>query len=175
MRMKLKYALPLAQMALAVALIWWHHWELARMRHPAGVTGPFTLLVLINAPAAMVRMLWFNYVDDPWDEMLLVASIGVFWYLVGLILDYWQRQDTFLLLTWKPIRVAADLALIALGPYFIWLLRRVDVADMPWQWEAPALACVFGWLLGPAFIFGRDLIQCIRSKGSPPTIAALKC
>jgi hypothetical protein len=48
------------------------------------------------------------------------------------------------------------------GPCLWWLCRNVDVAHMLWPWRAPALACVFFWLLGPAFIFGRDLMNCLR-------------
>ena len=171
MRVRLKYALPLAQMALAVALIWQSFRELAGAHIKGGSTPAFGLLVLINPPAAMLRRLWFNYVDNPWDNVMFVASVGVFWCLVGFSIDSWQK---LLLFTWKPLRVAADLVLIALGPYFIWFLGRVDVADMPWQWRAPALAVVFCWLLGTPFIFGRELIHCLRRNGSPPARLAPK-
>jgi hypothetical protein len=167
-RVRLKYALPLAQMALAFALIWLSRRELAAAHIHAGRTPAFDLLALINPPAAILRGSWFNYVDYPWSDALFVASIGVFWYLFGLSIDYWRKRKTVLLFTCNPLRVTVDLALIALGPYFIWVLKRVDVADMPWQWEVPALATVFCWLLGPAFIFGRDLIHCLRRKASPP-------
>jgi hypothetical protein len=167
-RVRIKYALPLAQMALAVALIWLSRRELAAAHIQVGRTPAFDLLALINPPAAILRSAWFNYVDYPWSDVMFVASIGVFWYLIALSIDYWQKRKTILLFTRNPLRVTADLALIALGPYFMWVLRRVDVADMPRQWEAPALSAVFCWLLGPAFIFGRDLILCFRRKGPPP-------
>jgi hypothetical protein len=167
-RVRTKYALPLAQMALAVALIWRSRQELVAAHIHFGSTPAFDLLALINPPATILRSAWFNYVDYPWSDALFISSIGVFWYLIGLSVDYWRKRKALLLLTWKLLRVTADLALIALGPYFIWFLKRVDVADMPWQWEAPALATVFFWLLGPAVIFGRDLIHCFRRKGSPP-------
>jgi hypothetical protein len=165
---RIKYALPLAQIALAVALIWGSRREIAAAHIPVGSTPAFDLLVLINPPASMLRSAWLNYVDYRWSDVMFVASIGVFWYIIGLSIDYWQKRKTLLPFTWNPLRVTADLALIALGPYFMWVLKRVDVADMPWQWEAPALATVSCWLLGPAFIFGRDLIHCFRHRGSPP-------
>lgn len=71
--------------------------------------------------------------------------------------------------------VTADLALVALGPYFMWVLKRVDVADMPWRWEAPALATVLCWLLGPAFIFGRDLNSLLSSQRVANGDPSLKC
>jgi hypothetical protein len=175
-RVRIKYALPLAQMALAVALIWLSRRELAAAHTVGGHTPAFGLLILINPPVAMLRGLWFNYVYDPWsDHVMFVASIGVFWYLVGLGIDYWQKRKTLLLFTRKPLRVTADLALIAVGPYFIWLLRSVDVANMPWQLETPALAVVFCWFLGPAFIFGRDLIHFLRSKAPPSLTLVIVC
>jgi hypothetical protein len=172
---RLKYALPLVQMALAIALIWESRRELAAVQFHAGTTPSFSLLVLINPPPTWLRGVWFNYVDNPWfDVVIFVASIGVFWYLIGLSADYWPKRNTLLLFTRKPLRVTADLALIALGPYFVWLVESVDVAHLPWQWKAPAWASVFCWLLGPAFIFGRDLIDCIRHKALPPSSPALK-
>jgi hypothetical protein len=162
-------------MALAAALIWQSRRELAAAHIHAGKTPSFSLLVLINPPATLLRSVWFNYVDNPWsNDATFVASIGMFWYLVALSVDYWQKRNTLLLFTSKPLRVAADLALIALGLYFVWLVKGVDVADMPWQWEAPALTSVFCWLLGPAFIFGRDLVHCVRRRGSPPSSPGLK-
>ncbi len=158
MRVRFKYALPLTQMALAVALIWLSRRELAEA-HAYSPTPAFGLVVLINPPAAILRSLWFYHVDSSgWSDVLFVVSIGVFWWLVGLGMSYWR------MFTWKPLRITTDLALIALGPYFIWLLGRVDVAHMPWRWEVPALGAVFCWLLGPAFIFGRDVIHCNRRK-----------
>jgi hypothetical protein len=157
-------------MALAVALLWRSRRELAAMHLLGGTTNYFALLVLINPPAAMLRNVWFNYVDIPWSDVMFVASIGLFWYWVGLNINSWQKRRTLLMFTWVPLRVIGDLVLIAFGPYFIWFLRRLDVADMPWQWEAPALACVFCWLLGPAFIFGRDLIHCLRKASRPASL-----
>jgi hypothetical protein len=167
-RVTIKYSLPLAQMALAATLIWLSRRELAAAHLVGGRTPAFGLLILINPPAAMLRGLWFSYVNNPWSDLIFVASIGVSWYLIGVGIDYWQKRKTLPLFTWKPLRVTSDLALIALGLYFIWELSRIDVADMPWQLEAPALVTFFLWLFGPLFIFGRDLIHCFRRKGSPP-------
>jgi hypothetical protein len=163
---RLRYALPLAQTALAVALISQSRRELAAAHIHAGTVPAYSLLVLINPPPVMLRSLWFDHVDNVWsNDGLFVASIGLFWYLVGLSIDFYQKSKTKFPL---PLRIPADLVFIALGPYFIWLFRRVDVAHMLWRWKGPALVCVFCWLLGPAFIFGRDLIHCLRCKGSPP-------
>ncbi len=135
------------------------HRDMAAMRHPPRNTGPFTLLVFINPPAAMARSLWLKCVDNPWDEILLVASIGVLWYWVGLNVNSWQKRRTLLMFTSVPLRVVTDLALMAFSSYFLWFFRNFDVAHLPWQWRTPELALVLCWLVGPPFIFGRDLIQ----------------
>jgi hypothetical protein len=171
-RVRLKYALPLAQMALAAALLWQFRREVGQPPKSGYPLPALDLLLLINPPLAILSRVWVSYVGTLWSDATQVALVGAFWWLVGLILDSWQR---IFLLTRKPLRVAADLALIVLGPYFVWFVGRVDVAHMPLQWQAPALASVFCWLLGPAFIFGRDLIRCIRRKGAPPASPAMKC
>lgn len=52
MRLKLKYAIPLAQVALAVGLLTWSYlWYRAQARNDMPGTAPaFTFLVSINAP-----------------------------------------------------------------------------------------------------------------------------
>ncbi len=66
--------MPLAQMALAVALIWRSRRELAAAHIHVGRTPAFDLLLLINPPAAILRSAWFNYVDYPWSDATFVAS-----------------------------------------------------------------------------------------------------
>jgi len=165
MRVRLKYGLPLAQMALAVALLWWsNRWLTAAIQiNDSPSTAPaFTLLVFINAPAALARALWFRHVDGLWDDVMFVASIGMSWCWVALNINSWQERSTLLLFTWVPLRLAADLLLIALSGCFVWFSRRIDIAHLPWQWLVPTLTSALIWSVGPVFVFGGDLIHCLR-------------
>lgn len=81
--MSLRYALPITQMLLAVAL-WWcsNQWQLA-VRHIYDAAGPapsFDLLLIVSWPVALVRTLWARHLPYLWDEATSVAAIGLFWY-----------------------------------------------------------------------------------------------
>ena len=74
--------LPLAQMALALALLWWSDLWLRTAQRTMDMPGPapaFTLLVSINAPVAFPRALWSRHRPDPWDDLTLIAAVGLLW------------------------------------------------------------------------------------------------
>lgn len=166
-RLSLKYALPLAQMALAACLLLWTYQCQAAFRRlydAPPVPRPFTLLVFLNAPANLVRWTWFYHVRGVWSDALFVGSIGLLWYWVALNIYAWRERKSLILPAWAPIRVMADLALIATGPIIAWALRSVDIAELPWLWRIPVAAFLVIWSLGPVVIFGNDLIQCLRRQ-----------
>jgi hypothetical protein len=62
MTIRLKHALPLAQMALALALmVWSQQWTKATwgIQDMPGPSPGFSLLIAINAPVALPRAFWF--------------------------------------------------------------------------------------------------------------------
>lgn len=77
--MKLKYVLPVTQMALAVVVLWLSDlWMKAAIR-VMDVPGPapaFTLLMSINPPVALVRGLLYWHLSFVWD---LGLSAGIDW------------------------------------------------------------------------------------------------
>jgi hypothetical protein len=166
MRVKLKYVLPLAQMALAVVLLRWSDlWMRAaiHVNHMPGPAPAFTLLMSINAPVAVVGALWPW--SDLWERVAFVTAVGAVWYWVALNVESWRRRRTILHFTWVPLRLGADLLAIALGACFGLCVVAVSIVPrVPWPWLIPVLASLFIWSLGLMTIFGRDLVYCVRRK-----------
>jgi len=175
MSVKLKYALPLAQMAVAVWLLQWSHlWLRAAHRAGAGVIGPappFTLLESINAPVALFR---YMNVPVPWDDEIFIATIGVFWYWLALNIQSWRERRTLLLFAWKPLRIAADLLLIAMGAclglfcIFVMTGGLHPFGYATWPWLIPIWVSLFMWSLGSLFFLGRDLLHCAFRRSPRP-------
>jgi hypothetical protein len=129
MRLKLKYVLPLAQMALAVLLLWWNdvHMRAAeRVMHMPGPTPAFFLLRSINAPVALPRTLWAPYLSSTLDNVTFIAVIGIFWYWIALNIQSWRERRTLHLFAWVPLRVGVDLFVVAMGGYLVWLFIERD-------------------------------------------------
>ncbi len=111
MRIKLKYALPFIQMLLAVALlVWTVRWERAMMRiqDMPGTPPSFTLLVAINAPVALPRIVLYRYLPGWWDAITFIAGIGVFWYWVARNIESWRQTRRVFMFSWRPLRLAGD-------------------------------------------------------------------
>lgn len=168
--MRFKYALPLAQMVLAVGLLWWSYrwdrWAMRIMDMP-GPAPAFTLLVFINAPVALARMFWFHHgLEGLWSDALFVGLIGLLWYWIALNIVSWRARRTLVLFTWTPLRIAVDLVLIGVCACFLWYSRTVNVAGLPWRWFAPLVIFLIFWSFASVFILCRDLVLCFRHKVS---------
>jgi hypothetical protein len=179
MRVRLKYLLPLAQMALAAALLRWAFLSDNALKGVVDMLGPnpaFTLFVSINAPVAtLAQRLWNR--DMPAD-FGLVAAVGIFWYWIALNIDSWNERRTLVLFAWTPMRVGADLLLIAIGGLLggVLIENGLDLVNrnrgLPatvvqgwmWSWFIPNWALLLVWSLGLVVLCGRDLIQCVRRE-----------
>ena len=185
MRPKLRYALPLLQVLLAVALlVWAERWERAHMRQDMpGIPPPDTLLTAINFPLAMPRALVFRYfsLHRPlllpylwgwWGDIALVAAIWMFWYWVSLNIESWHQSRRVSVFSWKPLRLAGDT--IAVGVGAIWpFVYRYKVA-LPysltdWLWFVPCLGFPFLWSAALILLFGRDFVQCLLTSKASKT------
>jgi hypothetical protein len=174
MRVRLKYALPIAQMGLAAAL-WWcaNRWQLAATAMQGPSSPAFDLLLIISWPVVPVRMLWFWHTPYLWDEVASIASIGMFWYWVALNIETLRERGMVLMFKWAPLRIAGDLLLITVG-VFLGLLCTSTVIHGPptyfprlgpeWLWLVPTVAMEFIWSASLIFIFGRDAIYCVLRK-----------
>ncbi len=94
MRVRLKYALPLGQMALAVVFLRLIFlWDVAtRMDDMPGKHPAFLLLLYLHLPLMFVlKPLLFGRLPE---LALLVAAIGVFWYCIALLIHRHNERGT---------------------------------------------------------------------------------
>jgi len=177
MRPKLRYALPILQVLLAVALlVWGERWERAHMRQDMpGVPPAFNLLIAISFPLAVPRTLVIRYffLHRPlllpylwvrWGDIALVTAIGMLWYWVSLNIESWHQRRRVFMFSWKPLRLAGDT--IAVGVGAIWpFIGRYQVSApfswTDWLWFVPCLGLPFLWSAALILLFGRDFAQCL--------------
>lgn len=171
MSVKFKYALPILQMLLAVVLlIWTERWERAELRahSVSGTPPPFSLLCAINTPVALPRELWYRYLPGWWDDIVFVATIGVFWYWVALNIHSWGQSRRVFMFSWAPLRLAGDAVAIGIGAFWVFIFWREPLRHyMPvsWpNWIVPLMALTILWSVMLIFFFGRDLMYCILRK-----------
>ncbi len=177
MGLRLKYALPLVQMGLAVVFLRLEFvneltWRMADSRgfHPA-----FILLLCLSFPVTLpLKLTLYGYLPTLWFDAIVVAAIGAFWYWAALQMHSYHERRTLLPFSSVPLQITADLLLIAIGACLGWLLLR-QVREYPnyfspfkitlspfnlgWLWLIPIWASLRIWSLGPVFVFGQDLIR----------------
>lgn len=177
----LQYVLPLAQMIVAVLLRWHDYVWFKRM---AGFPPPgWELSTAVNIPVALIRALWVQIggLWGRWDDALYVAAVGLLWYWVALNVQSWRRNRTVRHFSNRPLRITADLLLIAMGIIFgcVVAFHDLDLSGYAnlrrWYWthlRSPAtwlwLSIVVLhslWALSLLFFFGRDLICVWRLGG----------
>jgi hypothetical protein len=145
-----------------------------------GPAPAFTLLLSINAPVTLVRILYRPlFLPDPWDDIILIVAIGLFWYYVALNINSWRERRTLLLFAWAPLRIATDLIMIALGAclgLFCILAANTSpytpFSALAWPWFIPTWASLLLWSLGSVLVFGRDLIHYFLRKSPQTTSSA---
>lgn len=180
--MSLRYVLPLAQMILAVGLLWQSQRWLKAGPPMRGIPPHFTILVAVNAPITFLRALWFMHVSYYWDMGILVVMIGLLWYWVALNVIAWRTHRAVHMLSWTPLRLGCDAILIVLGLLFglvcIWdtVAPRIglygpyglrSLFDVDW-WQPSLFVAVtvllLAWCAGLTYFFGRDFVHCLRVK-----------
>jgi hypothetical protein len=170
MHVKLRYALPAVQIAVAAGLLWWSdQWFKAQMRlqDMPGLAPAFTLCISINAPIALPRALLFRHLSAYWDYVVLVLAVGVLWYWVALNIESLRRGGNVLMFRWVPLRLAGDLLLIAMGAFWgiAWVPEaRRSLTYWPWAWMPCVLGFLVAWSFALIFFFGRDFIRCLRDR-----------
>jgi|SRR5579862_9556684 len=183
MRVRLRYVLPAAQVALAIGL---YSWSDAWFREMHGHTMPgpslgFTILLSVNAPLALLREGYYLHTGIPelYDRLLLLFGVALLWYWVGRNIESWNERGTVASFTWLPLRISADLMLITLGGLwvFIVLKNRLWVNEILAYsnriWLLSVFMPVVLWAIALLFFFGCDLIQIIRGKQSHSADAQL--
>lgn len=170
--------LPLAQMVIAGALLW--RSELFRaLTHLQDVPGPdraFILCISINAPVFLLRALWFRHLSGWYDDTLLIVAIGLLWVWVALNIRSWQSRGAVRMFSWKPLRLAGDLLVSAVGALlgFVFVMNfgevvigikySRDFVDALWLASEPAL--FLAWSIALIFFFGRDFLHSVSRTES---------
>lgn len=195
---KLKYALPVVQMALALALLQWNSvWDRAAQRicDMPKDSPAFHFLLSLNAPVALVQALWNALIYGSglrlWPALILewaaiTATIGLFWHWVALNIHSWRSRRTVVLFRRRPVRLACDLLLIVDGASwglygagngvtnarFAIVLHGSCFGPTVWAWWLPVVSAglYFAWAAILIYVFGRDLVQCVshRTRASEP-------
>jgi hypothetical protein len=176
MRLKLKYTLPLAQTLVALGLLaWTDRWEKALMRiqDMPGTPPSFALLIAINAPLAMPRVLVFRYLPGWWDDITLVLAIAVFWYWVSLNIESLRHGRRVFMFSWRPLRLAGDTIAVGIGAMWAFILWRSPSYDLPplvsltaWLWFVPCICLSILWSVALILLFGRDFVHCLLDSKS---------
>jgi hypothetical protein len=176
MRLKLKYALPTVQTFLAIALlVWTYRWEMALLRTQdmPGTPPCFTLLIAVNAPLAIPRMLVFRYLRGWWDDVTLVVAIGVFWYWVSLNIESWRQSRRVCMFSWIPLRLTGDTIAVGVGAVWLFMLWRnyphYGFSWADWMWLVPSVCLILFWSLTLIAFFGRDLFAAFCTKSAKRT------
>jgi hypothetical protein len=118
MRVRLKYALPLGQMAFAVVCIRLTVlWVVARSGDDApGAHPAFWLLLYLHLPIMLILKPLLS--GSLPDLALLVGAIGVFWYSIALLIQRYNERGTVFPAGWVALRIGADVVLIAMSTCF---------------------------------------------------------
>jgi hypothetical protein len=164
--------LPLAQMVIAEMLLWWSE-RFRLLTHLQDMPGPdraFVLCISINAPVSLLRALWFRHLSGWHDDALLIVVIGLFWFWVALNITSWQRGRSAMMFSWKPLRLAGDLLLTAVGALlgFVFAMNFPEAmirikysrgfTETLWLASEPIL--FLAWSIMLILFFGRDFIHC---------------
>ena len=174
MRAKLRYVLPVAQMALAAMLLWWSNAVLIaanRHHYVLGTTSQFSFLVSLNAPVAFLRAFWFRHLPFLWDDITFTAAIGLLWYWVALNLHSLRQKRKVCMFSWPPLRLIGDIGAIGVGVGVFWgfiywrsRLGCIPVSWLGWLWCALLVSLPLAWSVFLIFLFGRDFIHCILRR-----------
>jgi hypothetical protein len=156
-------------MTLAVGVLRWSYLYDRAMAKISDMPGPFsgfTLLMSINAPVALVRSFLYRYRPGYWDEVILITEIGLFWYWIALNILRWRERKSVVMFTWRPLRIAGDLLIIAGGVFLGWFSSHIvdELSFRPWQEAVPSLIFISIWSFSLIFFFGRDLIHCVFQR-----------
>jgi hypothetical protein len=172
MRLKLQWALPIAQMALAVIFLRLSFlWHIAtRMQDMPGPHPASVLLMCLNLPLSPVLNRILDLPPTLWRDGTVVVAIGILWYWVGLKIHRCKERKTLFPVAWEHLRIQVDLLVIGMAGGLGWLLAEVAKDSTPLSrsflgwWFAPICASLLFWTLGPMFVFGNDLIRCLRQR-----------
>jgi hypothetical protein len=103
-------------MTLTLGLLSWDYsWQ--KVHRSWGTSPGFSLLVGINAPAALGRALLARHLPGWWDLGVLLVAVGLLWYWVGLNVESWRQRRMAWVSSRRALRLVADSAFIVIGVF----------------------------------------------------------
>jgi hypothetical protein len=162
MTLKLKLGLPFLQVVLALGLLVADDlWERARPPQCMPEASPaLKWLLSIDLPAVVPVVFWFHRLSNPWNQIMLLAAIGLFWYWVALTLVPWPERRRVRLFSFVPLRLVGNLLPVSAGVLLISLCWLDVLHDhLPASWLQFAL--LVAWGIALVLFFGWDFIRCV--------------
>lgn len=192
MRIRLRHALPVAQMLVAIGLYRWSDlWLQAaqrKARHEPymGSSPGYDLLYALNAPLLFVQFLrysleslwhgyphpstlWMLWVPELMTRAIFILTIGVLWYWVARNIESLRQTCAVFTFSVTALRVFSDLLLILAGLFSaLYALRElVNLRTLWWSgWNWICCLLYFAWFVSLTYLFTRDFIHCIRRRGT---------
>jgi hypothetical protein len=185
--MKIKYVLPVVQIAIVALLLRWNDFLsiAARRCDMPGPSPADRLLMSINAPLVFQLRLWYDAFPYPWRVAVQIGAVSLFWYWIAVNISSWRRGGSMVTPSWGPLRVAIDLGFVLLGlafglqglssgrdvlRYGSYLTSGVGCfGPNLWCSFLPSIAVVclrLGWSFVLVYFCGRDLGQYTSSGRS---------
>jgi hypothetical protein len=158
-------------MVLAVVLLTSSHDDYinsSRTSHLPGTPDAFVALMVIDAPAALARMMWTATWSNRWSlftfsigyrlmDAIFVASVGALWYWITVGIEAWQERNFVRRRAASAMQFAGELVLVGIGLCILWFSRTIDLRVLPWTCFGPSLVALLIWSFGPLCILGLDL------------------
>jgi len=186
-KLKLAIVAPIAQLALAIALLILAHRTSAPDPSESSYYVPTAALVCygINAPAALIKGVGVSITAEFIDRPLLAYGFGIedgwflggviiVWYLVGSALDRLRSAGGWQTLGKLSVRgIAVNLLLLLLGGYLFYF--AVDALRVFGKWNNPVRNIAEGllflvWSVALILTSGQKLVSGIRNKHSVPDV-----
>jgi hypothetical protein len=192
-RIRLRHALPVAQMLVAIGLYRWSDlWLQAAERRARGEpymgSSPgYDLLSALNAPLVFVQFpryrlerLWHGYphLSTPWmlwvpelvTRAIFILTIGMLWYWVARNVESLRQTSAVFTFSVTALRLFSDLLLILAGllSAFHSLRELVNLHSTLWWsgWNWICCLLYFVWFASLTYLFTRDFICCSRLHGT---------
>jgi hypothetical protein len=171
MTLKLKLGLPFLQVVLALGLLVADDvWQRANPGQCVPEASPaLNWLGSIDLPVVVPVVLWFPRLPNPWNEITLLAAIGLFWYWVALTLVSWQERRTVCLFSFMPLRLIYVLIPLSGGAVlFAFCCQDLFNRGLRVSWSQLAfLIAPSAWSIVLIFVFGWDLVRCVLRLRAP--------
>jgi hypothetical protein len=193
-RVRLRHALPVVQMLVAIGLYRWSDlWLLQAAQQKwrgepyIGSSPGYDLLGALNAPLVFLQFLryrleslwhgyphpstlWMLWVPELVTRSIDILTVGMLWYWVARSIESLRQTRGVFTFSITVLRLSSDLLLILAGLFSgAYMLRKLlFLHATPWWsgWNWICCLLYFAWFVSLTCLFTRDFIRCIRRLGT---------